>query len=147
MAMDFWSNPAEVVNFPTDVLSLAPTGDMEAKELHFVKMGGDATVTAITDTADLAVGVLKNQPVATTGPRLVALVQVRGVARVAVGTGGLVAGDLVTNDNAGKGIKLAPEEGGAFAYGVCLYGGAKDLTASVRLFDGPCWIPKPAGGG
>lgn len=138
--LPFWSNPSEIVNFPTDVIGFLPAADLTLKTNYFLKMSADMTVAAITEATDLAVGVLKNKPVPTTGPSLVAQVQVRGVARVVTGTGGLTAGDLVTIDANGAGVKLDPSSGDKYAYGQCIYGGAEGLIASVRLFECPAWI-------
>lgn len=139
------ANPIEIVNFVTDVISFLPAADLSAKTNYFVKISDDMTVAAITGATDLAEGVLKNKPVPTTGPSLVAQVQIRGVVRVITGTGGLAAGDLVTIDSSGAAVKLDPDVGDAYAYGKCIFAGDEGYVASVRLFECPCYVPAPAG--
>jgi len=136
-------NPYDIFYGPSDVQSYMPDADLEEKVQCFVKITGDKQVGAITATSDFVLGVLQNTPNNTTGPSLEAKVQTRGTARVKTGTGGLTASNLVKTDNAGKGVKLDPAVGGAYAYGYCVVGAAEGIAASVVLFGCPIWIPVP----
>jgi len=128
------SNAYEVVNFPTDVLTFVPGEDISSLRDCFVKVTGDGEVSALDAATDLAIGVLKNSP-SPTGISNTARVQIRGVARVIAGTGGLAAGDLVTTDVNGKGVKV--DQTSVYAYGICVFGASAGQLASVKLFDGP----------
>jgi len=138
---DLGITPYEIFWGPSDVQTYIPDADLEDSFQCFVKITGNKKVGAIEATSDFALGVLQNQPNNTVGPSLDAKVQTRGTAKMKAGTGGLTAGDLVTNDSDGTGIKLDPDVGGAYAYGYCVVGAIEDGAASVVLFGCPAWIP------
>ena len=109
-------------------ITLEAAADLSGEQFFFVTTDTNGDAAAITDVADFAVGVLQNNP-DTAG--FECNVAVDGVTKLEAGTGGLTAGDLVTNDNAGAGVTATA--GTNNVYGIALTTAAAGEVASVLL--------------
>lgn len=97
-----------------DQLSLDAAADLSALQYRFMKVSGNRAVDKAAASSDNLLGILQNKP---TDPE-VALVKIAGGSKLEVdATTDIAAGDKLTSDANGKGIKTttAGHEVGAIA--------------------------------
>ena len=135
MVMDCSQPTAEGIGFPGFVRSYSPDGDLSTYEYCFVELDTTRNRTVKAFAGGNVVGVLINKPVETATSAAfstIAQVQVRGVALVKAGIGGLAVGDLVKASTGGTGIQATPSDADMIE-GEVEVGAAQGLPAAVRL--------------
>jgi hypothetical protein len=133
--MDASQPTAEGLGFPGFVRSYNPDGDLSTYEYCFVELDTTRNRAVKAFAGGNTVGVLINKPVETatsTAFSTIAQVQIRGVALVKAGAGGLAVGDLVKAGTGGVGDKATPTDGDMIE-GVVEIGATAGLPAAVRL--------------
>lgn len=112
------------------VITLPANADLSANQYAFVVVNTSARVALASNGAD-AIGVLVNDPAAAGRP---AAIQIDGVAKLKVGSGGLTMGDNVAADTNGVAITAAT---GDAILGKALETVAAGGIASVLLVRAP----------
>lgn len=102
-------------------------GDLSAGQYLFVQLASDGQVDLVASAGGDAIGVLLNDPDAA---GKAAEVQILGVAKVKVGSGGLTAGHKVQSDASGQAITAAS---GDHVLGRAMHTAVEGDIASVLL--------------
>lgn len=100
------------VAFVGDSISMKAAADLTALQFRFMKMSANGAVNKVTAATDVIIGILQNKPsnTASEGP-LAALVKAMGGSKLEVdaGTTDIAAGDQLTSDSVGRGVKTTTE--------------------------------------
>lgn len=135
MSLDASQPTPEGIGVPGFVRLYNVDGDLSTYENCFVELDTTRNRTVKAYAGGSTVGVLTNKPVETatrTELSTTAMVQMRGVALVTAGSGGLAVGDLVKASTGGVGIKATPADGD-MVEGEVEIGAAEGYPAAVRL--------------
>ncbi|MAH45567.1 hypothetical protein CMI37_07045 [Candidatus Pacearchaeota archaeon] len=106
---------------PTLVVTRKCNADLSSSDWLLVSCVGDDDIevagTTSTATGDLCIGALTNDVADGSSTEVYVPVQMGGMIKVLVGTGGITAGDLAMADDDGTAIDVAT---GKYAFGIAL---------------------------
>lgn len=110
-------------------ISLTSAADLSANQFQLVKLDGSGDVVLVDGEADLAIGVLTNEPLSGESAR----VCVGGVTRIRVDSAGITVGQRIGNGAASNAQIDEATGAGVISYGTALATGAQDEIVSCLV--------------
>ena len=108
---------------PTLIITRQTNADLSSSEWLLVKPNGDDDLD-LAGAGDLAIGATTNDVADGSGTNTVHLpIQMGGMIKVGVGSGGVTAGNLATSDASGQAVAVTPNMSGGTAtriFGIAL---------------------------
>lgn len=110
-------------------ITLEAGGDLSAGQFRFVEIASDGQVDLVSSAGGNAIGVLQNDPDAA---GKAATVGYAGRAKIVIGTGDIVTGNVVQSDASGEAILATTADQ---VLGRCLVGGSAGELCEVLLYN------------